>query len=61
MATNYDLKLVVDADTSEAQRKLDALGEGASAPGGGSGAPGAPSPTPAAEEAAERVKREPRA
>lgn len=54
--TNYDLKLVVDADTSEAQRKLDALGEGASAPGGGSGAtPGKPSP--AAEEAAERVKR----
>lgn len=58
MATNYDLKLVVDADTSEAQRKLDALGEGASAPGGGSGAPGTPAPTPAAQEAAERVRRE---
>jgi len=57
MATNYDLRLVVDADTSEAQRKLDALGEGASAPGGGSGAPGAPSPTPAAHEAAERVRQ----
>ena len=57
MATNYDLKLVVDADPSEAQRKLDALGEGASEPGGGSGAPGAPSPTPAAHEAAERVRQ----
>ena len=56
MATNYDLKLVVDADTSEAQRKLDALGGGASAPGGGSGAP-IPTPTPAAEEAAARVRR----
>lgn len=56
MATNYDLKLVVDADTSEAQRKLDALGGGASAPGGGTGAP-ALSTTPAAEEAAARVRR----
>lgn len=61
----YDLKLVVDADTTEAQRKLDALGGGAS--GGGSGGKGAtPSGTPAgpavspaspeAEAAARRVR-----
>lgn len=60
MATEFDLRLVVDADTSEAQRKLDALGGGQgpsrpqppsdSAPGG--------APSPAAQEAAERVKRE---
>ena len=56
MATNYDLKLVVDADTSEAQRKLDALGGGASAPGNGSDATFG-KPSPAAQEAAERVKR----
>lgn len=56
MATNYDLKLVVDADTSEAQRKLDALGGGSSAPGGGTDAP-ALSTTPTAEEAAARVRR----
>lgn len=57
MATNYDLKLVVDADTTEAQRKLDALG-GAS--GGGASPSGAaspvPSPSPAAQEAAARVR-----
>ena len=39
MATEYDLKLVVDADTSEAQRKLDALG------GGQGGRRPQPSPT----------------
>jgi hypothetical protein len=57
MATNYDLKLVVDADTSEAQRKLDALGGGAS--GGGTAPSGSsiPSPSPAAQEAAERVRK----
>lgn len=32
MATNYDLKLVVDADTTEAQRKLDALAEAHNSP-----------------------------
>ena len=57
MATNCDLKLVVDADTTEAQRKLDALG-GAS--GGGASPSGAaspvPSPSPAAQEAAARVR-----
>lgn len=53
---NYDLKLVVDADTSEAQRKLDALG-GSS--GGGAGAAGTsvPAPSPAAQEAADRVHK----
>ena len=62
MATEYDLKLVVDADTSEAQRKLDALGggQGPAGPqpsaGAASGVPAEPSP--AAQEAAERVKRE---
>lgn len=40
MATEYDLKLVVDADTSEAQRKLDALGGGR---GGGARQPTSPS------------------
>ena len=57
MATNYDLKLVVDADTSEAQRKLDALGGNAS--GGGAAPSGTtiPSPSLAAQEAAERVRR----
>lgn len=40
MATEYDLRLVVDADTSEAQRQLDALG-------GGQGAR-RPAPQPAA-------------
>lgn len=54
MATNYDLKLVVDADTTEAQRKLDALGGGAS--GSPSGGGSAPAPSPAAEEAAARVR-----
>lgn len=56
MATNYDLKLVVDADTSEAQRKLDALGNGASG-GGDASSSSIPSPSPAAQEAAERVRR----
>jgi len=56
MATNYDLKLVVDADTSEAQRKLDALGGGASGGASPSGS-SIPSPSPAAQEAAERVRR----
>lgn len=51
----YDLKLVVDADTTEAQRKLDALGGGASAPAGGQDAP---RPSPAAEAAAAEVRRE---
>ncbi len=32
MATNYDLKLVVDADTTEAQRKLDELAAAKSSP-----------------------------
>ena len=32
MATSYDLKLVVDADTTEAQRKLDALAEAHNSP-----------------------------
>lgn len=32
MATNYDLKLVVDADTTEAKRKLDALAAAQSSP-----------------------------
>lgn len=56
MATNYDLKLVVDADTTEAQRKLDALGGGTS---GGTSPSGSsvPSPSPAAQEAAERVRK----
>lgn len=57
MATNYDLKLVVDADTTEARRKLDALGvpsgNGATAPSG----PAAPSPSPEAQEAAARVRK----
>lgn len=54
----YDLKLVVDADTTEAQRKLDALGGGASAEGGKppTGTP-APSASPEAEAAAARVRR----
>lgn len=56
MATNYDLKLVVDADTSEAQRKLDALGGGASGGASPSGS-SVPSPSPAAQEAAERVRK----
>lgn len=56
MATNYDLKLVVDADTSEAQRKLDALGGGASGGASPSGS-SIPSPSPAAQEAAERVRK----
>lgn len=56
MATNYDLKLVVDADTTEAQRKLDALGGGTSGGASPSGSP-VPSPSPAAQEAAERVRR----
>ena len=56
MATNYDLKLVVDADTTEAQRKLDALGGGTSGGASPSGS-SIPSPSPAAQEAAERVRR----
>lgn len=56
MATNYDLKLVVDADTTEAQRKLDALGGGTSGGASPSGSP-VPSPSPAAQEAAERVRK----
>lgn len=56
MATNYDLKLVVDADTSEAQRKLDALGGGASGGASPSGS-SIPSPSPEAQEAAARVRR----
>ena len=56
MATNYDLKLVVDADTSEAQRKLDALGGGTSGGASPSGS-SIPSPSPAAQEAAERVRK----
>ena len=32
MATNYDLKLVVDADTTEARRKLDELADVHSSP-----------------------------
>lgn len=56
MATNYDLKLVVDADTTEAQRKLDALGGGTSGGASPSGS-SVPSPSPAAQEAAERVRK----
>lgn len=50
MATNYDLKLVVDADTSAARQKLDELGD--SRPGGKE--PLAPSAESLA--AAERVR-----
>lgn len=57
MATNYDLKLVVDADTTEAQRKLDALGGGSSGGGASPSGSSVPSPSPAAQEAAERVRR----
>lgn len=56
MATNYDLKLVVDADTTEAQRKLDALGGGTSGGGASPSGSSVPSPSPAAQEAAERVR-----
>lgn len=57
MATNYDLKLVVDADTTEAQRKLDALGGGSSGGGASPSGSSVPSPSPAAQEAAARVRR----
>lgn len=57
MAQNYDLKLVVDADTSEAQRKLEALGGGTSGGGAAPSGTSIPSPSPAAQEAAERVRR----
>ena len=43
MATNYDLKLVVDADTTEARRKLDELADVHS--------------SPEVKEAAQRVRR----
>ena len=56
MATNYDLKLVVDADTTEAQRKLDALGGGTSGGASPSGS-SVPAPSPAAQEAADRVRK----
>ena len=57
----YDLKLVVDADTTEAQRKLDALGGGASggkgaAPSGTPAGPGTVPTSPEAEAAAKRVR-----
>ena len=51
MATNYDLKLVVDADTSAARQKLDELGD--SRPGGKE--PLAPSAE--SQAAAERVRQ----
>ncbi|MBQ1428571.1 MAG: hypothetical protein IIZ06_02795 [Kiritimatiellae bacterium] len=57
MATNYDLKLVVDADTTEAQRKLDALGGGTSGGGASPSGSSVPSPSPEAQEAAARVRR----
>ena len=50
MATDYDLRLVVDADTDEAQRKLDALA------GGGPQPSAVPEPTPEAQSAAVRVR-----
>ena len=56
MATNYDLKLVVDADTTEAQRKLDALGGTSGGGGAAPAGPSAPSPSPAAQDAAARVR-----
>ncbi len=49
MATEYDLKLVVDADTSAAKRKLDALG-------GGSGG-GALPPVPGSSSTSAHVTR----
>lgn len=51
--TRYDLKLVVDADTSEAQRKLDAIGGGAPA----TAVADMGTPSPAAEAAAADVRR----
>lgn len=65
MATNYDLKLVVDADTTEAQQKLDALAAAHNAPEVREAAERAqravPQPSeggqPAAQEAADRVRR----
>ncbi len=54
---NYDLKLVVDADTTEAQRKLDALGGTSGGGGTAPAGPAAPSPSPEAQDAAARVRK----
>ena len=49
MATDYDLRLVVDADTSAAEKKLDALGA--------SGKSQSLTPSAEAQDAAERVRQ----
>lgn len=63
MATEYDLRLVVDADTSEAQRKLDALGNGQGArrpsPEQAAPAPSAPGATGGGRRPASGVPAEP--